>query len=60
MRGYSIREIGNGWLAGGDGFHDYYTVEPFPETYCSTLGEAFELIRKHAKKIGDLVKRETP
>ena len=47
---YSLRKIGNGWIVGRDiSYCD--PVFELQDTFAPTLGEAFEIIRKHAKEL---------
>ena len=54
---YTITEISNGCVV-AEGIGAYRPDDlPFPNQYVATIGEAFELIRKHVKARAEMPKK---
>lgn len=54
---YTITEISNGYVV-AEGIGAYRPDDPpFPNQYVATIGEAFELIRKHVKARAEMPKK---
>jgi len=49
---YELKKVANGWVVGSQQhyFTNLESDRPLDQTYAPTLGEAFEIVRKHVKE----------